>query len=284
MDIVSFFEYADDMILCNHAIKSNQAREDYAPHSHDVFEMIFFKRGRITYMVDGQKYKLNCNDLVITRPFDIHAMSVDGDGDYERYDVLFDESVMPFSLYERIPHSLNVIHFENNQSVIHLFDKMDFYCDRLSGKELKLMLTNLIQEVCVQVLLEAESAKENLYTPTNALVCAAISYIDQHLLTLTGIDEICRELYITKSHLHHLFIQHLKISPKKYITSKRLAMAQRKIYSGEKPTEVYTKCGFSDYSAFYRAYHSYFGCCPSERINAERAVITHDNTPLKFLR
>ncbi|MBQ9086972.1 MAG: helix-turn-helix transcriptional regulator [Clostridia bacterium] len=284
MDIINILEYADETLSYNHAVKSRQSQEDYLPHSHDVFELIFLKRGNMTYTVDGQRYRLQCDDLVISRPFDIHCLHVEGQEDYERYNILFDESVSPFPFYERIPRSVNVVHFRNHLAVTQLFDKMDFYCDRLEGKERKQMLTNLIQEVLVRVMLEADSAKESQYTPANVLVCAAISYIDDHLLTLGSIEEICRELYITKSHLHHLFAEHLGISPKKYVTHKRLALAQREIASGGRPTEVCVKCGFSDYSAFYRAYRSRFGRKPSERVNVERAVITHDNTPRVSLR
>jgi AraC-like DNA-binding protein len=96
-------------------------------------------------------------------------------------------------------------------------------------------------------------------------------------LTLDGIDEICNELFITKSHLHHLFMKHLNITPKKYITSKRLAMAQREISFGAKPTDVYVKCGFSDYSTFYRAYKNQFGRPPSEKGDNEHTIVVHDD-------
>lgn len=140
------------------------------------------------------------------------------------------------------------------------------------------MLTNLLQEICINVLLETKKAKETLYSQTNPIVAQAIAHIERHLLTLTGIEEICRELFITKSHLHHLFIKHLGITPKKYILSKRLAMAQRQISFGAKSTDVYLKCGFGDYSAFYRAYKSQFGYAPSEKGDAEHTIVVHDDT------
>jgi AraC-like DNA-binding protein len=97
-------------------------------------------------------------------------------------------------------------------------------------------------------------------------------------LTLKNIDEICGELFITKSHLHHLFIKHLNITPKKYITSRRLAVAQREISLGAKPTEVSVRCGFTDYSTFYRAYKKLFGHPPSDKEYSEHTVVIHDIT------
>ena len=49
------------------------------------------------------------------------------------------------------------------------------------------------------------------------------------------------------------------------IHMKRLAEAQKLISIGEKPSSVYTACGFNDYGTFYRNYTAYFGYAPSEK-------------------
>ena len=43
--------------------------------------------------------------------------------------------------------------------------------------------------------------------------------------------------------------------------------AQTMIRNGERPSDVCTKCGFSDYSVFYRGYKLFFGKTPSEDFN-----------------
>ena len=40
---------------------------------------------------------------------------------------------------------------------------------------------------------------------------------------------------------------------------------QKMLSEGERPTAVCTRCGFSDYTTFYRNYVGFFGCPPSER-------------------
>ena len=40
--------------------------------------------------------------------------------------------------------------------------------------------------------------------------------------------------------------------------------ARQLILSGAAPTKVFAQCGFSDYSAFYRAYRKEFGISPAE--------------------
>ncbi|MBE7034478.1 MAG: helix-turn-helix domain-containing protein, partial [Ruminococcaceae bacterium] len=71
-----------------------------------------------------------------------------------------------------------------------------------------------------------------------------------------------------------LFSEHLEITPKKYINTKRLILAQKKIRQGEKPTQIYPKCGFSEYSTFWREYKNYFGYSPSEEADREIVLKT----------
>lgn len=271
--------YEDDVIVYTHMTKHSPPASDYQPHSHTCCELIFYKQGAISYTVDGRRYKLSRNNLVLSRPFAIHSIEIDGAGDYERYNILFDEKTLPYDVLGKIPPGLDVLNFDGNPSVVQLFEKMDYYCSHLEGMERARILRNLIEEIFVTIVIEAGSAAARTYTQTNAVICAAIAYIEEHLTTLTGLDEICRELYITKSHLHHLFTEHLQITPKKFIVGRRLAMAQREICSGGRPTEVCRRCGFADYSSFYRAYTAHYGHRPSEKSTDVREILSSDNTP-----
>ncbi len=281
MDILNYYEHSDEKVYFNHVKKINQSQSEYTPHSHDAFEIIFVKSESLVYTVGGRRYKVMKNGLIFTRPFDIHCISFESGNDYERYDLLFDTSLMPDYILKKIPRDLHTVSFNNNKGIVSIFEKMDYYCEKLKGDALGLVLSNLIQEIIINISLEAEDSADEVYSSANSLVSDAINYIDNNICTVSSVEEICRELYITKSHLHHLFAKHLKTTPKKYITSKRLALAQREIFMGARPTEVYERCGFSEYSTFYRAYCSFFGRPPSIKPRQDNILITHDNTPRK---
>lgn len=266
--------YSDD-IFYNHITKEDNKSSDYRFHFHDVTEIIFFKSGNISYVAGGKKYKLKENTLVFSRPTDWHCISIDGPEKYDRYNILYDEKKLPFNIYKKIPSDINIIDFGENRNVIEVFNKMDFYSKKLSGESLDKIMKNLIEEIFFNIVIEVDTERQNAYEQTNPIVSRAISYIDKNVLTISGIEDICSQLFITKSHLHHLFAKHLKISPKKYITVKRLAIAQREIYAGKKAIDVCQKCGFSDYSAFFRAYKNHFGRCPSD------VALAHPMTDLR---
>lgn len=263
MNITVHSDFYNSDMLYNHSTKTAPVSNDFALHFHDITEIIFIKSGDVSYLVNGKKYKLKKNMLVISRPTDRHCICIDGQDKYERYDILFNEKKLSYDIYENIPADINVIDFSENRNVINIFSKMDYYCENLIEDRIAGILTNLIEEVFINIIMEVGNNGQKNYEQTNPIICKAVAYIDRNLLTLKDIEEICNELYITKSHLHHLFVKYLKITPKKYIIAKRLAMAQREIYSGGKATEICFKFGFSDYSTFYRAYKKHFGSSPS---------------------
>ena len=263
MDITVHSDFYSDDVFYNHSTKKNLMPNEFSPHFHDITEIIFVKSGEVSYIVGGKKFKLEKNMLVLSRPTDRHCICTESSTIYERYDILFNDKKMDINLYENIPQDVNVIDFSQNNNVINLFSKMDYYCEQLSGEVLNKMLINLIQEIFFNIAIEVGDKGQKSYEQTNPIICKAVAYIEQNLLTLNSIDDICKELYITKSHLHHLFSKHLKITPKKYIMAKKLAMAQREIYAGAKATDICIKCGFTDYSSFFRAYKKHFGASPS---------------------
>lgn len=261
-------EFDNGQIAYNHQTKTQTAPDEHPPHYHDVTELLFIKSGDVTYEVGGREYQLQKNTLVISRPNERHMIKVGYDETYERYDVLFDHKHLPFDLYGRIPDGLNVISFDANKSVIGCFEKMDLYCRRLEGVDLGRMLFNLICEVLMNVIIEtaslSEQSAEAEAEQRSPLVLRALAYIEENLLTLRDVDEVCKELYVSKSHLHHLFIAQMGVSPKKYVVAKRLELARRELTLGAKATEICAQCGFSDYSSFFRAYKKHFGYSPAD--------------------
>lgn len=266
MDINIFSEYNDEKgsLFYTHAVKKNQQKDSYQPHFHNLTEIIFFKSGNISYITDGKKFKLKKDMLVLTRPAHIHDINVEGDEEYERYNILIDEKSLPFDIYQKIPYDIHVLDFEKNTNISNIFKKMDYYCNVLDGEDLGNILQSLVQEVLYNIIIESKNVTKSISTTTNPIISKAMEYIENNLLTLSGVEEIANELFVTKSHLHHLFIEHLKMPPKKYIAVKRLTIAKRELYSGSKATEVCAKCGFSDYSSFYRAYKKQFGHSPTD--------------------
>ena len=265
--------YKDENIAYNHSQLEQINPDNYPaePHTHDVCELLFLKKGNPRYFVEGRSYRLSKNCLVLSRSGDRHKIYFDEAGPYDRYNILYDEKKLPFDLYSKIPANIDIINFDGNGVVCDLFKKTDYYYEHFEGEKLGRLLSGIVEEIFfnISIAVKENQATENISASANPIITAALNYIDENLTSNLSITTICEKLYITKSHLHHLFISHLQISPKKYILSKRLNLSRKAIRSGQKPIEACMQSGFSDYSTFYRDYKNFFGHCPSEELNFE---------------
>lgn len=265
VNIVS--EFKDKNILFNHYIFLPPDDSTFVSHTHDICEMIFLKKGNVSGIINGKVYQLQKNDLIIFRPGVLHRIRIDGNCEYERTDILFDEKVLANNAFRNIPQELNVVNCTENQPIIENFKRLDFYCQKFSGEDLKKLVTGLVEEIIFNLTLV--TGKKDKELGVNSLADMAIAFIDNHFTNQIDIDDICNVLYISKSHLHHLFRDKLHMSPKKYINLQRLEKARNMIRAGQKPCQVYLSCGFTDYATFYRNYKLHFGHIPSEENNIE---------------
>ena len=92
-----------------------------------------------------------------------------------------------------------------------------------------------------------------------------MKYINRNLSEKLSLEILSQQFFISQTHLNRLFRKSANISVYEYITIKRLFMAQDLLAKGHTPNEVYSTCGFQEYSTFYRAYKRHFGVSPSKQ-------------------
>ena len=108
-------------------------------------------------------------------------------------------------------------------------------------------------------ILKSEPIKE---THSN-LVSDAVKHIEQNMTCNLTIENIAAELLVSPSTLSHSFKKEMGISIYKYLLQRRTMYAYELLEKGYRPTEVSDKCGFNDYSSFYRIYRHAYGIPPS---------------------
>jgi len=252
---------SSDFIFDHRCISENV---QFSNHMHDVYEILFLNRGAAFYTVEGKTYLLEKHSFVITPPLKLHSVSSLPDSDYDRYNILFDANKLSSPICNDLPDGIDVFDFRGNTIVCDIFGKMKYYSEQLSGPRLQTVLTLLVEELLYNVSIAARQPIHPREHTANEIVNAATKYVEENLSKQLSVESVCKTLHVSQSYLQQLFGKHLMITPKQYILSKKLAMAQVMLRSGGKPVEVFSQCGFTDYSAFFRAYKNHFGHAPSE--------------------
>ncbi len=90
-----------------------------------------------------------------------------------------------------------------------------------------------------------------------------LSYIDSHL----GAEKLSsallsKKFYMSETELNRSFKKSTGLPVGKYINIKRLILARELLKKGMPANEVSLRCGFNDYSTFFRAYKKQFGANP----------------------
>ena len=95
------------------------------------------------------------------------------------------------------------------------------------------------------------------------LVSEICKYINSNLTRDLSLEQLSEKYYISKTHLNRLFKANVGTTVGQYIKLKRLFYAKELLAQGRHPTEVYSLCGFRDYSTFFRAFKNQFEKAPA---------------------
>ena len=262
--MINDYIWTTDKIFFKHAISEDLPCDTYSMHTHNTYELIYFLDGDATHVIEDRKYKLKKGDLILIRPFQYHFIQIDAPSRYERYDILFDSEKHSVESANKIPEDTEVINISGNSILEDIFRKCDLYYQSSDRDTFEKILSHMLSELFYNITLFPYPFDKET-TTLSPLISKALKYINENLCTITGIEEISNHLFVSQTYLFRLFQKELHQTPKKYIMEKRLLLAQKMLSAGEKATSVCERCGFGDYTTFYRNYTAFLGRSPSER-------------------
>lgn len=264
------YTFGHDGLLYKHTVTDAPPCDAYSMHTHNLYEVLYFISGDATHVIEDRKYKLKKGDLILIRPSKYHFIQIDSSVRYERYDILFSDRHVEQMGGIAVPQDIEVINLPSGSVADGIFKRMDYYSENLDEKGFYDVLRLLIGELffCISINVKNEAGAD--FSVISPLLSKALSYINDNLFSIKNISDVAAALFVSESYLFRLFKNELKQSPKRYILNKRLLAAQNLLAAGEGASKVYEKCGFGDYTAFYRSYKSLFGYAPSEEKKGPR--------------
>ena len=263
--MVNEYIQTTDRVFFKHEISEDLPCDAYSMHTHNAYELIYFLDGDASHVIEDRKYKLKKGDLILIRPMSNHFIQIEGQTRYERYDILFDPKTHGVEGVELIPADLEVVSLAGNPLAEDVFRRCDLYRQGCTEEDFTRLLPHLLTELFCSLRVFGVSRPAGEGARLSSLISEVLRYINQNLCSSLDIGQIADRLYVSESYLFRLFKKELHQTPSKYIREKRLMLAQKMLEEGERPTVVCTRCGFSDYTTFYRNYVAFFGYPPSER-------------------
>ena len=262
--------YINGIIQYHHHITKNPNPNDFKMHAHDACELFFFISGNASYYVEGSVYGLQNNDILIMRPCETHRLQVEQNSAYERMSIHFSPSIICDNFSENWLRPF----YRRNLGRMNLYRADDFNTDHYmsciktiiscidgekSAEQITAALISLIMEIC-----DAFDRKEMSVFSQNELDVSVkiVDYINRHLFEDITLDSLAAAFFMSSSQLERVFKKSIGSPVWEYIIIKRLMSARNMLQSGSSAQITAQRCGFSDYSAFYRAYKKQFGTSP----------------------
>ena len=264
-----FYEHEADGIYTRHIREENADGSGYTTHIHDRCEIYYFIDGDAGYLVEGTEYRMKRGSLLVMRPGEVHRAKLLTNGIYERYAVNF-----PISFFDDIDPERRLMRLYTDRALGegNLYEKPeleglleqlcsehpDEYDRRITAHRVLIDILSRLDDEFRERTEGRSRAKSRKSSASEKM----LKYVNGHIFDELSVSVLAEKFYMSRSQVGRIFKQSTGASPWEYITAKRLIAAREMLGEGTSAGEAAEKCGFGDYSSFYRAYVKRYGESP----------------------
>ncbi len=260
--------------------ESTSTRIDY--HYHDFHKLLIFLNGNVSYFVEGKEYELCPDDILLIRAGEIHRPAIKENVPYKRIIVYISDEF--FASCQKENCDLFYCYEEARRQHSNLIRLPEMSQKKLTeiAKELKTSFqqtdssTPLYQKIkliefliCLNRCLLYEKDSYLSEGNINPIILNIMNFINDHISEDLSVDMIANHCFLNRSYIMHLFKSETGYTIGKYITEKRLFLANHYISQGFSMTEACYKSGFRNYTTFYQAYKNKYHVSPKENASVK---------------
>lgn len=245
-------------------------------HYHEFDKIVILLSGSVDYLVEGASYKMQPGDIILIRHHMIHKAVIDVSVPYERIIIYLNSSYVDrfapdmglmecFAAAEKRRYCLMRPTAEERQTVKNQLLLLEesigddgYAADYIQGTNLAQLMVHLNR------IMQRDTSDKTEAAEYNEKIADVLSYINENLSKELTVDELAARSYLSRYHFMRLFKAQTGYTVHNYIRQKRLTLAARLIREGMSAVHAAAECGFSDYSAFHRAFTSTFGVSPGK--------------------
>lgn len=243
-------------------------------HSHSFYELLYCRNTcGAEYLVGSDRYRLQKGDIVLIAPGISHRplLPENMSEPYKR-DVLWVSPEFIQLLRRAIPDLQEIGH--NYSSLLRTAGTQWEFLGELfragvretenqaPGWELA-VIGNTIQ-LMTQMYRAFLDKAPPLRAETPELLDQVMAYVELHLAGKITLADVARHFFISESTITQTFRKKMGVSFYRCVTQRRLIAAKALIEEGIMLESVGEQVGFTDYSAFYRAFKQEYGISPRQ--------------------
>lgn len=240
-------------------------------HSHSFYEILYCHSGNIQYLLGTERFRIHRGDILVVRPGVSHRpLFLDQLVEpYHRYVLWINPEIIdylgrifPDMQDEKARYSILRTANTRWEYLQGYFQKG---CREAYNRELNWQTCVLGSTLELMAHLSRAFTAEGSFKPIaekQELLDEVMAYIERHMSEKITLDDTARHFLVSKSTITQLFRKKLNVSFYRFVTQRRLIAAKTRIIEGETLEQVCCQVGFSDYSAFYRAFKQEYGISP----------------------
>ena len=246
-------------------------------HFHEFDKVVLLLAGRVDYIVEGHSYALKPWDVLLVKHHTIHKALIDKTEPYDRVIIYLDgkyfDRIMPnaglMDCLEKADKDGRQRITPDDEQQERLAAALEDYEAAMRDEELGAEAIRDTQMVKLLVLINriyasGSTAPDRAEATRDPKIAAVLSYINENLGRELSVDELAEQAYLSRYHFMRLFKAQTGSTVHAYVRQKRLLYAARLIREGESAARAAAESGFSDYSAFHRAFRECFGISPGQ--------------------
>lgn len=252
----------------------DSAGQELDYHFHEFDKLVILLSGRVDYLVEDRSYALEPWTVLLVRHHTIHKAVIDRREPYERIILYLDrqyfERVWPgaglFRCFDEAERRGGHLLRAGGEQLEELRGTLRAYeraaeDTRFGAKTLReTLILQLLIHVSRLGLAEAPSPERTV----DAKLVPILSYINENLRQELRVETLAEMAYMSRYHFMRYFKAQTGSSVHAYIRQKRLLNAARLLRAGVPAAKAAEESGYSDYSAFHRAFRESFGISPGK--------------------
>ena len=249
------------------------------PHQHDFFELFLLLDDRIDDIVEGMRYSLSLGNVVLVAPGQMHRPDVAGPTrSIDRF-VLWISTEYVRSITDALPQlhyvlwgdmtGRNLIQPDDEtaamfRQLLFALHREDTRPDADSSALARSIIAQLLIYCSRSIASRTDIAPhkaEQRYREIMRVYEHIVANLPDRDLTVGALAE---RFFMDKNTLTRQFKRQVGMTPGECIRRHRLEAVRRQIRRGAPMQQACAECGFSDYSAFYRAFRQAYGISPRD--------------------